>query len=192
LKPNDAKYSAALADAYFEADMLPAAIGAYEKTLKNSGEDFEILIRIAQLYIRIEKVDEAMKYIGRAKAAALTNEERARAYLAEGLIFDRRGDMDAALKAFRQAVAEDPRNPDAYYNLGVIEARLRSYDRAVDALRVAIRLKPENAAAHTQLGNIFAARGLREEAIREYETAVKIDSSAIEAAFNLKELSSRR
>lgn len=191
LKPDDARYSSVLGDAYFEADMLPAAISAYEKSLKNGGDDFEILIRIVQLYTRMERIDEAMQYVKRLIAAASISQQKARAYLAEGLIFDRRGDMAAALHSFHQAVEYDQRNSDAYYNLGVVEARLRSYDRAVDALRVAIKLKPDNAQAHTQLGNIFAARGLKTEAIKEYETAVRIDSSAVEAAFNLRELSAR-
>ncbi|PIU47299.1 MAG: hypothetical protein COS94_07960 [Candidatus Hydrogenedentes bacterium CG07_land_8_20_14_0_80_42_17] len=190
LKPTDARYAAALGDAYFEADMLSASVGAYDAALKNGGDDFEILIRIAQLEARLEKNDLAQEFSQRAISTALNGSQKARAYLVQGLILDRKGDLDATLKAFRQAVASDPRNADAYYNLGVVEARLRSYDSAVDALRVAIRLNPNHAGAHTQLGNIFAARGLREEAIREYETAVRIDSSAVEATFNLKELAS--
>ncbi len=192
MKPDEAKYAAALGDAYFEADMPAAAAASYEKAVRAGGEDFELLIRLAQLAARLEKSSESADYVRRARAAAVTGAEKARVFLAEGLWHDRRGDLAAALNSFRTAAAFDDANPDVYYNLGVLEARLRSYDRAVDALRVAIRLNPNYAAAHTQLGNVFAARGLREEAAREYERAVQIDSSAVEAAFNLREMNARR
>jgi protein O-GlcNAc transferase len=192
LNPKEPKYAAALGDAYMEAQNPEAAVTAFERAVKEGGEDFELLIRLAQITTRLSRLQEAENWLKRAIAVAKPGSERARAWITDGLLKDRRGLLDDALQSFRRATAEDRANPDAYYNLGVLHARLRDYDAAVDALRVAIRLKPGHADAHTQLGNIFAARGLREEAAAEYEAAVAIDSGQIEATFNLQELTGRR
>lgn len=191
MRPGEARYAAALGDAYVEAQMPEAALGAYEKAVRSGGENFEIVVRLAQISTKLEKLTAARQWVDRSLATAHTPAEKARAHLAEGLLHDRRGDLDAALRSFRSASVEDRTNSDAYYNLGILLARLRSYDEAVDALRVAVRLKPDHAPAHTQLGNIFAARGLSEEAAEEYQAAVRIDSAAVEAAFNLKEIRAR-
>jgi tetratricopeptide (TPR) repeat protein len=192
LNPKESRYAAALGDAYMEAQNPDAAVTAYERAVKEGGDDFELLIRLAQNTTRLSRLQESENWLKRAVAVAKPGSDRARAFITEGLLKDRRGLLDDALQAFRRAVAEDRSNPDAYYNLGVLYARLRDYDAAVDALRVAVRLKPGHADAHTQLGNIFAARGLREEAAIEYEAAVRIDSGQIEATFNLQELTGRR
>ncbi len=193
LKPESSLYQSALADAYLEAGRPDAALAAYQKALATSGrEDFELLIRLAALATRLERDDEASGYINRALTAANSGPEKARAFLAEGVWFDKKGDMAAALTSFRRAAGEDRSNADVYYNLGVVLHRVQSWDEAVDALRTAIRLKPENAPAWTQLGNIFAARGLRDEAARAYAQAVRIDSAAVTATFNLQELNAGR
>lgn len=188
LKESEPKYVAVLGDAYLELGRPEAAIASYEKAVKNGMEDFEILIRLAQLSIRLEKLREGEAWVDRAAASAQTSRQRALAYLAQGLLHDRRGDVAEALSSLRDAERENPANADIYYNKGVILGRSLRYDEAVDALRTAIRINPGHAGSHTQLGNIFSTRGLRAEAIREYETAVQIDSNSIEANFNLKEL----
>lgn len=193
LKPTSSLYQSALGDAYLEAGRPDAALAAYQKALTAAGqEDFDLLLRISALATRLERSGEAEGFVRRSVQAARTGPEKARAFLAEGVLFDRKGDMAAALTSFRRAASEDRTNPDVYYNLGVVLARVQSWDEAVDALRTSIRLRSANAPAWTQLGNIFAARGLRDEAAQAYLQAVRIDSSTVEATFNLQELGAGR
>lgn len=192
LKPADERYQAALGDAYLESGRPDAALGAYQKALAASGEeDFELLIRMASIATRLERSADVSGYINRSLEAAHSGPDKARAFLAEGVWFDRKGDIAAALTSFRRAVTEDRTNPDVYFNLGVVLARVQSWDESVGALRTAIRLKPDNAPAWTQLGNVFAARGLKDEAARAYSEAVRIDSATVDATFNLQELNAR-
>jgi tetratricopeptide (TPR) repeat protein len=192
LRPGEARYAAALGDAFLEGDHPSAAVSAYERAVKNGGDDFEILIRLARISMRLEKIGEASSWAERALKAARTGPEKARASIAEGLIHDRRGDLEAAIRSFRRATNEHRGDADAFYNLGVLLARVRSWNEAVDALRVAVRLDANHAAAWTQLGNVFAARGLRDEAVAAYQNAVRLDSAAVEANYNLQELTARR
>lgn len=192
LKPAESRYAAALGDAYVEMNKPREAATEYEKAVNAGAEDFELLVRLAQLSTRLERLPEAAAWSDRALKAAKDVHEKALGYVTEALINDKRGDADAALKSLNAAAAADPRNADIYFNRGVILSRELRHEEAVDALRTALKLKPDYAAAHTQLGNIFASRGLTDEAVKEYESAVAIDSASVEASFNLKELKARR
>ncbi|MEK8023911.1 MAG: tetratricopeptide repeat protein [Candidatus Hydrogenedentota bacterium] len=192
LSPKEPRYAAALGDAYVELNRPAEAAAEYAKAVNAGAEDFELLVRLAQLSTRLERLTEASDWAVRAMSAARDRHQKALAHISQALIHDKRGDADAALKSLNAGAGEDQRNPDIYFNRGVILSRELRYEEAVDALRTALKLNPRYAAAHTQLGNIFATRGLHEEAVKEYQAAVEIDSAAIEASFNLKELQNRR
>ncbi|RMH58283.1 MAG: tetratricopeptide repeat protein [Candidatus Hydrogenedentota bacterium] len=185
LDRKDPKYATALADAYLATGRPDAAITEYERTVENGEASVEILLRLARLNLQLERLDPAGKWIERAESAARSNKERARIFLMKALLEDKRGDLAAAENDLKEALVFDKTNPDVYYNLGIIYSRQLRYDEAVDVLRVAARLEPNDARAYTQLGNIYYRRGLPEEAARMFERAVKADSQAVEAAFNL-------
>lgn len=87
----------------------------------------------------------------------------------------RPGDAEAALEAFRHAVAADPGDPDSRNNLGnALEAR-GSVEDALAQYREAIRLAPGDATGHRNIGLTLAGAGRHEEARREFEEAVRID-----------------
>lgn len=187
MRPKEARFASALADAYLDVGRPDAAVAQYEKAVKNSGEVFDLLIRLANLTAQLERIDESANWAARAMHAAVSGRERALAHVAEAILHDRKGLKDLALESLRKALAEDRSNPDVYYNIGVLYSQQTRYDEAVDALRACIRLKPDHSPAYTQLGNVFYIRGLKQEAAAAYAEALKIDSGATGAAFSRKQ-----
>ena len=74
-------------------------------------------------------------------------------YLAKEL--DERGDSDAALLRYRQAVAMEPSNPDAHVAIAEFLIRHQQESAALHHLRAAFQLDPQNGWVRQQL----AARG---------------------------------
>jgi tetratricopeptide (TPR) repeat protein len=53
------------------------------------------------------------------------------------------------------------------------------YDRSIEDLSEAVRLAPENAVTHLNRGNVFARLGFREQAMRDYDTASRLNPRLI-------------
>lgn len=96
-----------------------------------------------------------------------------------------KGDLAAAEKAFRQAIAEDPANVTAHENLGVVLTRLDRPQEAEVVVRKAISLEPNRVSLHFSLGSIYTRLGKGAEAIASLERAVALDPSHSGAHFNL-------
>jgi Flp pilus assembly protein TadD len=64
---------------------------------------------------------------------------------ARALSLHRAGDLEAAVKAYREAIALDPKNAEARSNLGAALAALGRYEEAIQSYREALRLAPGDA-----------------------------------------------
>lgn len=106
---------------------------------------------------------------------------------------------------FEKAIRSDPDYVDAHHSYGIVLALTRSYANAVVQLRRAIELagRPAEssgrqiprgvlAQARTDLGGVLATMGRIDDAIREYELAIQVDSAAFDAHLALGELLGRR
>jgi len=94
-----------------------------------------------------------------------------------------RGELDAAVAAYRSALALKPNYAEAHNNLGVTLTELGRPDEAILACRQALQMKVPYAAAHNNLGNALAERCLLDEAEAEYRQALDVDPSFAEAKF---------
>jgi protein O-GlcNAc transferase len=83
-----------------------------------------------------------------------------------------RGDLEAAARAYRQAIRRGTRNPDAYNNLGVILAQGRDWDAAIPLFERGLALAPGGADARENLAGALAARGLERHAAGRLDEAI--------------------
>jgi len=84
-----------------------------------------------------------------------------------------RGDVDAALRAYKKAVRRGTREPDAYHNLGVAAAQQGDFDTAVPLFRKAISLGATSAEARANLAGALADRGAEHYRAGRAEKAVE-------------------
>ena len=96
-----------------------------------------------------------------------------------------RGELEAAIGHYRQALATDPAYALGHNNLGNALFARGELDEAVDHLRQALQLNPAYAKAHYNLGIALARRGELEEAIDHFRQAVQIDPAYAKAHYNL-------
>ncbi len=113
------------------------------------------------LFLLRDRIDE---FIGAARSrqvfknnlqVATLNPADASAHYQLGLIYQKRGDPEAARKSFQRAVEIDPREIDAHYQLGRIAREQRRLDEAIRHFEQVVRLDP----AHSQ-NEIWRETGL--------------------------------
>jgi tetratricopeptide (TPR) repeat protein len=104
------------------------------------------------------------------------------------------GDYRGAISSLQSAVSRNPSDAAAYYWMGRGFYELHDYDNAISALEKAVALAPKNSAYHDWLGRAYGDKADREHSFfvakkvkAEFETAVKLDPSNIEARRDLEE-----
>jgi Flp pilus assembly protein TadD len=93
------------------------------------------------------------------------NADRAEAHLSLGILADRRGERDAARRAYERALALDPTFVPAYVNLADHHRALNQDQHGEQLLRRGIARVPEAAALHHTLGLLLVRRGRTAEAV---------------------------
>jgi tetratricopeptide (TPR) repeat protein len=101
-----------------------------------------------------------------------------------GVELAERGEMDAAIDQYRQALEIRPDYPEAHNNLGIALAALGQIDEAISHYRKALEQKPDSMEIHTNLGIVLEQRGQMDEAVSHYRRALEIRPDLAENHFN--------
>ena len=88
------------------------------------------------------------------------------------------GRGDEAIRLYRDAIGASPDSPFLYRELGLVEAGRGETDAALEHFRRAVELDPSDATSLGQMARIAEARDDLAEAMRLYEEALTIESSA--------------
>lgn len=131
---------------------------------------------------------------------ALTGNPRytyARYNLANALAVEERWQQAAA--EFRSVLAEDPSDAGARQHLGEVlrlwgneNADQRKFEDAATHFRQALEFRPDDAELHNDLGAALARLGRLQEALPEFETALRLDPKLEPARRNLDALRARQ
>jgi TolB-like protein/DNA-binding winged helix-turn-helix (wHTH) protein len=110
--------------------------------------------------------DAADTYVAKAAALEPGNAEvfRIRSYLAK-----ESGDLDQAIKLYKQAIALDPLRTDSYTGLGYQLYVAGRDNEARAALQKALDLNPRAAFVHLTFGKIFIAEGKPQLSFAEFD-----------------------
>ena len=92
-----------------------------------------------------------------AEEAAAGRGEAYRLFL-QGRHLENQGDIEGAVRAYRDAAVLDPESGELLAELASVYARRNRNDEAVSAAQEALERDPENQSAHRILGLLFAAR----------------------------------
>ena len=82
--------------------------------------------------------------------------------------------MDEALTIAKRAIELDDHDANGYFTLGRVHLARCEYDLAIDALETALNLNPCLAVTYCGLGDSLAYEGRLDEAIEQFEIAIKL------------------
>lgn len=160
---------------------FPRAEQEYKKALASSSKPFDVLSRMAAMYI--------------GSGNASSGVEAVKAYIAghgaDPRLFDLLAQLYASLNrpldviaAAQQALAIDSKNETALMLSGYSQERIGKYDEAESSYERAIQLQPSNAEPYTLLADLSMRRGNYPRAADLYQQALGIEpnSSRLQAS----------
>ncbi|MCK4873439.1 MAG: tetratricopeptide repeat protein [Phycisphaerales bacterium] len=107
------------------------------------------------------------------------------AHFGQGLMLQLLDRLSEAVRAYLRAVQLRPNSAPTHLNLAMVYLQLGEPRQAVAFAEQAVALDPGNGASHANLGAIYTALDRHDEALYEYEAAVRIIGSDIELLRNM-------
>jgi tetratricopeptide (TPR) repeat protein len=185
----------ALGDAFFNEERYDMAEKAFEKAFDISEQkrlDIEIKrlrskinrvtmepLWVAKPPYSIEEVD--FQYVLHLQKEKKQSKDRVVTLNSYGVFLAAQHRNKEAEDAFSEAISLDSTNMLAYVNLGNLYDGLDKKDLASRYYRKAILLDPENERTHYNLGLLLSEQGKLTEALAEFQTALKYDSTDTDA-----------
>jgi Tfp pilus assembly protein PilF len=154
----------------------------FARAIEVTKDNFVAYNNIGDALARLNRVDEAMIYFGKAIAANPKFDTALNNY---GACLMRKGDYIHADSYYTRAIAINSEYTSAYINLGWNQFKMGYPDEAKKLFAKALELKPNDGDAHNLLGTILTAQGMTEEAIRHFQIAVAKKPNFVEARVNL-------
>ncbi len=174
---------------YVLLDDYPDAIKWLEKAAEAEPKNKEAWYFLGRAYYTRSRIAEARK----AFLTVLTLDPRdAKAENNLGLIFESEAQPDAAVEAYRKAIAwqEQSLRPSEqpYLNLGSLLMEQSHLDEAIPLLEKGVELAPGDATGHLKLGTANLRLGKLADAQRELEKAVQLAPNDPVAHYQLGKL----
>jgi len=186
--PADAETRARLASLGYVSS---SAAAPPSRRTAGSAPDPKLLVGLFQ---RFERAHNGLKS-GQAEAAAGALGELAELVAADprnpvfrgelARAWRQRGELEKALPLYRQAAADAPGDPEAWYNLAAALHEAGHAGEARTAIEQAVHLDPGRPEAHNTLGIVHLAEGKAEEARKEFAIAASLDARDATALNNL-------
>ena len=174
-----------------------AAEQCYHQALEACPDFLEAHRNLAQLLSRSQQTEAAIETYQKLIQAFSRRDHEFRgspAYIETfnqlGVLLEEDGRYEEAIDCYRQALEQDPQNPDLHYNLGNVlqkEALQCQGDLtpAIAAYRQCLEYAPQFGEAWNNLGNTLKHQGDFSGAIDAYKTAVALSPDQADAWNNL-------
>ncbi len=103
--------------------------------------------------------------------------------LEKGISFYKIRNIDSAIYFFNLALISDSLCDDAYFRRALARSKTKDNDGAIADYRTAIRINPKPV-YYNNIGIILTLEQYHEEALEEFDKALAIDSTYVQAIFN--------
>lgn len=146
---------------------------------------------LGQMYVSAGEVEKAEKLLDQG-IKTYPDEQSLQALRLNA--YNRAGDVDEALAAYREQIERTPDRPSYLYNYGALLLKAKRYDDAIEQLTRAVDLRGDNAEGQYNLGAAYLNAALARDdsiAMIEQDSAVVQDTS-VTAEEELDRLADKR
>jgi tetratricopeptide (TPR) repeat protein len=144
-----------------------SAIAHYIK-VKNGAYVFEAKLRIAHLFARLDRIDEAIEQLNILVEETEEWSNRVRAYLAQGEIYRSRQRYQDAFDMYSRALSHNREDINLLYARALIAEKVDRVDIAESDLLKVLSIEPKNSDALNALGYTLADKTERYQEAKEY------------------------
>ena len=170
-----------LADVEFLMGHTHEARDAFQTCIRLDPKNTDAILKLAELYLYVEKYDEALTLINQALKV---NQYIARAYFLKGMIYIEKHDTARAISSIQTAIEQNPDYYDAYIQLGLLFAG-KGDGIALSYYNDATNLEPQNPESYYDKGMFYQFGGDYDNAIKTYQELLQVDSTYKNAYYNL-------
>lgn len=161
-----------LGEAYSRQGRLPDALGEFEMAALLNPSAPAPQLSAAEVLLSMNRVADARTRWSAARTLAPASFDVA---LVDGLILEAERRPQEAAAAYRRAVDLNPANPRARLNLATVASQLRDYATATAQFEALLRMGHQPSRVHFALGQLAEMQGQRDEALRHYREALRIE-----------------
>jgi tetratricopeptide (TPR) repeat protein len=157
---------------YQELGRIPEAIAFLKTIISQRAPTADLLFYLGSFYEEIENY-------GESEAAFLQGlqiaPENVRLHFRLGVLYDRKGDREAAIAQMKTVIELDPKHTNALNYLGYTYADMGILlDEAEQLVLTAIETQPDDGYIIDSLGWVYYKKGLFDRAVSELEKAVSL------------------
>jgi beta-lactamase regulating signal transducer with metallopeptidase domain/tetratricopeptide (TPR) repeat protein len=180
----DALYRSAAA--YFNEGRYQEAEEAFRKIYQLDPGNFKGIVGLAEVYMRENKQDEAIRFV---QSEADKNPTRLEFRTALGNLLVRVGKDDLAIAEFQRALDSGTKDSktvgDLYFRIGEANRRMGDLNAAIRAFQQAKAADPKNTAVLLQIAMILDGTGRQSEVKSAYDGLLKAEPDNAVALNNL-------
>lgn len=158
------------------------AVETYRKALAQDPTSQEAVLRIAEVTLAKQGPGEARKWI---ESRLPDMKEKAVFLNILGKISFLENKLDQAEEYLKKSIEENPNLVDTYVTLSQVYVRKGSQEKALKLYQDLAKKKPDSPSVLMLTGMLFESMGRVEEAMKQYEGALKLDAEFGPAANNL-------
>ncbi|MHC4847546.1 MAG: tetratricopeptide repeat protein [Planctomycetota bacterium] len=170
--PADYRIVVLLADAFLAQQQPEPASRFLTGALALRSTSMALRNRLGLALAHAGDLDAAVTTLQEGKLAGLDME----GYCQLGHVLARRGDREAAVDAFREAMRQQPKSARPHHQLGLaLVQSFQDYEGAIAAYKDALRREPQSAEVHRALGLAYDGNGDSERALASIDHALDLD-----------------
>jgi tetratricopeptide (TPR) repeat protein len=151
--PNDRGLKMVYAAQLADMGQPDAALQEVKSLLKDTPQDREVYIALAQMNSRLKRWPDAEEALNKAEQLSTKDDDKEYIYFLRGSTYERQKKYEQAEEMFRKVLASDPQNAMTLNYLGYMLAdRGVKLDEALNLIKKAVDLDPVNGAYLDSLG----------------------------------------
>lgn len=167
--------AAFVADVYLDIGEEEQAIDYYQLAVDAGYEDVETAIRLGQLYLGDERLEEAARAF---EYGARIGGDRRGLWRMTADLWLELGDTKRGLLARRRLFELEETSADQWHYLGLRLAGVRCFDEALEAIERAHKLAPDDPEPILSRGHVLLELGRAEEAMAAFERLEKMEGDS--------------
>ncbi len=183
--PNPAQVNNSLGNALTETGQIDAAVLAYNAAIESDPTYPDTYFNLGLMQHNACQYDDAVANLEKAISLSPNNPIFRNAL---GLSYQETGNIAAAEKAFKAALARQPDHFKALHNLGALLRTQYRYEEALAYLTKAVQLQPKAIEPRYIIANIHYDMGNFELADIEYRKVIGLDPTYVDAHESLNRM----
>lgn len=149
----------------------------YKKAIEVSPANLAAMENLAQLYIRTERPEDALRVLDEMEAIAPGNTDATRR---RALLLINLSRFESAVVALKDVIKAEPEDMQFRYYLGLAYEEMGKYDEAINEYQKMIAADPSNIKPYISLGYLYIQLDMYDEAEDAYTTLLSISEPMAE------------